>query len=49
LVRRLTKNAAIAINRSRSLKLLKVTNALNKAIFKATAIFNSLNITLLAI
>jgi len=43
------KNAAIAANRSRLLKLLKVTDALSKTIFKATAIFNSLNTTLLAI
>jgi len=49
LVRRLTKNAAIAANRSRPLKLLKVTDALNETIFKVITIFNSLNITLLAI
>ena len=39
----------MAANRSRPLKLLKVTDALNKTIFKATIIFNSLNTTLLAI
>ena len=49
LVRRLTKNAAIAANRSHLLKSLKVTDILNKTIFKATIIFNSLNMTLLAI
>jgi len=49
LVRRLIKNAAIATNRSRLLKLLKVTDVLNKTIFKVTVIFNSLNITLLVI
>jgi len=43
------KNTAIAANRSRPLKLLKVTDALNKTIFKVTAIFNSLNTTLLVI
>jgi len=49
LVRRLIKNATIAANRSHLLKLLKVIDALNKTIFKATVIFNSLNTTLLAI
>jgi len=40
------KNAAIATNRSRLLKLLKVIDILSETIFKATITFNSLNIML---
>ena len=49
LVKRSTKNTAMAANWSRSLKASAATEALSKSISEAALIFNSLKIILLEI